>query len=646
MGNTEQFFKDIFGERHIDFRCIGKGGRPIDANGLYNENIVQQLRKVNDQGYEVYFIVNSGGYKDNDITAFNAVFIDLDCGRDKTTGDYFSLEVVQGYKDEKLKELNDFLLKPSYIVETRNGLHVYWLLQPNTTLDQFSMCEELLISYFNADLKVKNPARLLRVPSYNWNKDPENPFRTSIIVRNDMRYEIEEIINSFPSYHPEDRESVGEGFSPSNKKEYTEDNLIGGRKTPGDQTNQPSPFQDTIPIQTSNKHKQYIFNRNSDALEKSIDADSIILQTGDEVYDYLKKQDLRRFLGVHEGGTFHCLFHNDKSPSAGIFINQETGHHIYKCHSGNCDTHGTIIELAGRMTNLNLYKTMQLLRQVYRIEIADSAWKKEQTGILQENMDFLLRHGDMKDYHPEMYERIHHYLQQLYWLHGFSKNKVVTENFISPDGEPIFFASNRYIAEQWGLDSKTTTQRLAYLTYLGLLKKWTENDVPSFLIKQAKHEAAKKKQKYIINFYSIPAFGEGLFDCVKMKALEYKAKGFTMKGFSRELLLRSLGMEEADRVYPRLEGKPLSEFSEELCRGLEKLAHSLIKEKGWTSEKEIIALFDRGDLNEVSVETQLKKMIPEMLEKYSLKKTRLNKVLKAELGIEVEGYPYVIIPNE
>lgn len=85
-----------------------------------------------------------------------------------------------------------------------------------------------------------------------------------------------------------------------------------------------------------------------------------------------------------------------------------------------------------------------------------------------------------------------------------------------------------------------------------------------------------------------------------MKAFEFKVKGFTMKGFSRELLLRSLGMEEADRVYPRLEGKTLSEFSEELCRGLEKLAHSLILEKGWTSEKEIIALFDRGDLNEVS----------------------------------------------
>lgn len=178
----------------------------------------------------MYFIVNSGGYKDNDITAFNAVFIDLDCGRDKTTGDYFSLEVVQGYKDEKLKELNDFLLKPSYIVETRNGLHVYWLLQPNTTLDQFSMCEELLISYFNADLKVKNPARLLRVPSYNWNKDPENPFRTSIIVRNDMRYEIEEIINSFPSYHPEDRESVGEGFRPVIRRNIQKIILLVGAK--------------------------------------------------------------------------------------------------------------------------------------------------------------------------------------------------------------------------------------------------------------------------------------------------------------------------------------------------------------------------------------------------------------------------------
>lgn len=223
------------------------------------------------------------------------------------------------------------------------------------------------------------------------------------------------------------------------------------------------------------------------------------------------------------------------------------------------------------------------------------------------------------------------------------KNKVITENFTSVEGEPVFFASNLYLSKMFKLDGKTTNERLALFTYLGLVKKLAEKDIPEFLLKQAKHEAAKKKQKHIINFYSIPAFGETVFSYATMKAKEFKCRGFTMKGFSRELLFRTLGEAEADRVYPRLEGQPLSVVSEERSRMLEQITYSIIQQKGWTTEKEIISSFDCGCLKASVVETQLKRMLPEMIEKYGLRRTRLNKVIKEQLAIDVEGYPYIIL---
>ena len=194
---VNRFFEDIFGGEKINFRCIKSNNKSIDAYNCYDDNTLRILQQANGLNYECYFVVNTGGYKNTDIERINAVFIDLDCGRNDN-GQYYPLNTVSEYKQKMLNELDGYENKPTYIVQTRNGLQCYWVVSSDTTIEQFKICEERLIAYFKADKKVKNPARMLRVPETHWCKDINNKFLTTIIKHNDSRYDVVDLINSLP----------------------------------------------------------------------------------------------------------------------------------------------------------------------------------------------------------------------------------------------------------------------------------------------------------------------------------------------------------------------------------------------------------------------------------------------------------------
>ena len=91
--------------RYID--QTGESRSPVSSNEIKPE--------LNRNGYESYFTVN--GFKDcadnkkDQCTNINAFFVDID-----------------GRKNEK--ELEDIkkILDPSFITETKNGYHIFWLL--------------------------------------------------------------------------------------------------------------------------------------------------------------------------------------------------------------------------------------------------------------------------------------------------------------------------------------------------------------------------------------------------------------------------------------------------------------------------------------------------------------------------------------
>jgi hypothetical protein len=76
-----------------------------------------KLRWLNQNGNDIYFIVNSGGTKDASISRINSVFIDWDAGR-MDSGEYFPLDEVAEKKDHILPRIQSFDLPCSHLVDT------------------------------------------------------------------------------------------------------------------------------------------------------------------------------------------------------------------------------------------------------------------------------------------------------------------------------------------------------------------------------------------------------------------------------------------------------------------------------------------------------------------------------------------------
>jgi hypothetical protein len=615
--NVREFLWDFHGEEETYFRCI-KDKSIKDYHGRYDERAQQELEKLNQQNYEIYFVPNSGGYSGDTITRFNCVFVDLDKGRDNE-GEYYDLEEVALYKQAKLSEINNFELKPSYIIETRNGFHIYWLLEDGSTLEQFSECEERLISYFDGDLVVKNPARLLRLPSYYWNKDPKNKFMVRIIQVSGSRYDISSIITHLPEPTPSEK-------GVNNRKKYKE--LLSTDDTKSSFT-------------TLGDNLINLKNKNIEAIQSIIKPKGATLNSHDEVYDYLKKQDLRELLGLH-GKTFNCIFHEDKKPSAGILINEDTGHYIYNCMSSNCGVSLTIIQVVERLTKLNRVESLRFLRKLYKLDYQETDWQKEKKEILQENQRLIMS-SELSLVYPEIDRMIRSSVNELLFMNQLALNHLQTEYFSDKQGNPIFFSSLRHIAHLCGKDARRLSDKISLFAYLGLIRKVPETEIPDKILSKAKQEAAKKKQHHLVSFYSISSYDEETFQFTKAKIKEYKELGFTMRGWGRELLLRTLGEEECNRVFPQMSGKKIPEQNHEMTSHIEHMALWLINHKGFTTEQEILFNLVQNYGKKSLYEKQIKRIVPDLLSKYGLCKRRLNKELKEQLIIEdMVGYPTIL----
>lgn len=102
------------------------------------------------RGYGVYVVIGNGGDEDAEITDIPACFIEWD--------------------DMPLEEQLNFdwsnFLEPTMQVGTINSGHTYWVFDENITDKQeWRNLQERLIAIFKSDKSIKNPSRLMRLPS-------------------------------------------------------------------------------------------------------------------------------------------------------------------------------------------------------------------------------------------------------------------------------------------------------------------------------------------------------------------------------------------------------------------------------------------------------------------------------------------------
>lgn len=142
---------------------------------LRDDRFVKRLIEWNQKGAAVWFSINATngeGRTKKDVTSIRAWFVDIDHLSDPDS------------KDARLRELlEDDLAPPSAVVESRNGLHVYWYAPPEgepVDESRYKTIALRLAERHQADPSVAMLTALGRVPGLLHQKDPNNPFPVTV----------------------------------------------------------------------------------------------------------------------------------------------------------------------------------------------------------------------------------------------------------------------------------------------------------------------------------------------------------------------------------------------------------------------------------------------------------------------------------
>ena len=119
----------------------------VEAGKFFS--VEEQLAEHNQKHRGIFFVVNSGGHTDKEITRINAQFVEMD---DKSF-------------EEQQKLIDNFSLPPSMIIKTRKSLHTYWFVQ-NADVSQFRPIQKALVQHFGGDPMCVNESRVMRLPNY------------------------------------------------------------------------------------------------------------------------------------------------------------------------------------------------------------------------------------------------------------------------------------------------------------------------------------------------------------------------------------------------------------------------------------------------------------------------------------------------
>ncbi len=176
-----KFFESFGGQQIF---CYNGDPRKKISSMNHTDHLTTVAIANDNQGADAYFYVN-GGRKQYAISRIRACFVDMDAGRDDN-GNYFKPSVVMQKKRGFLNYINNFPVKPSWVVDTRNGYQCYWILNPNTNSPHktyWNGIQKKLVNHFGGDARAIKINQIYRIPYTWWRKgwEGKQPYFTSIL---------------------------------------------------------------------------------------------------------------------------------------------------------------------------------------------------------------------------------------------------------------------------------------------------------------------------------------------------------------------------------------------------------------------------------------------------------------------------------
>jgi hypothetical protein len=124
----------------------------------------------------------------------NCQFVDIDAPKEIR----HDSTLIKSWKQMIKRKILSFTLRPSIVSETKNGYHVYWLLEDGNHR-MFKHIQLQLVNHFDGDEMCVNVSRLLRLPYLLHMKNPKKPFPVKLHIKEPQnKYTQEELKSALP----------------------------------------------------------------------------------------------------------------------------------------------------------------------------------------------------------------------------------------------------------------------------------------------------------------------------------------------------------------------------------------------------------------------------------------------------------------
>lgn len=166
---------------------------------LEGQFTVDEIKAYNKEGYNVYYLPNNPSsftpgtvVNGSHIDRFNYVFVDYD-----------SKALKYANTEDFLAKVGSSTLVPSQVVNSGNGVHVYWRVS-DLDVKSYLRLQRRLMRHLNTDEATCSIYQLLRYPG-TWNTKQKDKFKLCVLASvSDKVYTCEELDKLLPKITPED----------------------------------------------------------------------------------------------------------------------------------------------------------------------------------------------------------------------------------------------------------------------------------------------------------------------------------------------------------------------------------------------------------------------------------------------------------
>ncbi|WP_422406934.1 MULTISPECIES: hypothetical protein [Gammaproteobacteria] len=354
-----------------------------------------------------------------------------------------------------------------------------------------------------------------------------------------------------------------------------------------------------------------------------------------QVMRYMKTIPLTNLLGVEE----QCkdIFHEDNTPSAGVFKLEDSEVWLYKCFSTNHEFTGDIFTVVAKLQNTDYMNAINFMMEVCNIEIVETEQIRAMKDQVEAYMEILVSE-ELKTAYPAIHGQFWRYKTDVYTILNIFKDNVYEDE--NEELRCLTWMSARTLSMRlYGTETKKdkVNHILKLMTATDWIDTLSAEEIPAPLLKKLNNNKTLNKRQYRSSVYEVSFLEHDFFLQLNKKCEVMKDKAFTTKANNREGLEMTFGKELANKVFVQDTDKSISKETLKLVKFMHTFTMEQIQSHGFVTEKDIMAAMSKKFRSKNLSERKFKAARAEMVEMYGLERKRLTKDLKKSLGIETDS---------